>query len=70
MSESKKIESKWLYAVTPEIRSALAEHAEDGRITCEVARRIAEEFDVPYPVIGTAADLVEIRIKNCSLGCF
>jgi len=70
MSARREIDSKWLFAVTPQIRSELANRAVDGVVTCEVARKIAEELDVAYPVIGAAANLTDIRIKNCSLGCF
>jgi len=70
MSAKREIDSKWLYAVTPEIRGALQDRAIDGEITCEVARALASELDVPIPVIGAAANLCDIRIKNCVLGCF
>lgn len=70
MSAKRQVESKWMFAVTPEIRSALRERATDGTITCEVARKLAEELDVAYPIIGAAANLSDIRITTCSLGCF
>jgi hypothetical protein len=70
MSARREIDSKWMYAITPKIRAEVAQRAVDGTLTCAVARKIADELDVPNEVVGAAANLAEIRIKNCSLGCF
>lgn len=56
--------------VTPELVSAVAQRATDGRITCPVLRKLAEERGVPYAVTGAAADAAGVRVKNCELGCF
>jgi hypothetical protein len=42
----------------------------DGRLPCAAARRLAEEFGLPYKDIGAAADELGIKIKDCQLGCF
>ncbi len=48
----------------------LRESAKDSRLSCTLARKIAEELDVPYKEVGEAADRLKIKIKNCELGCF
>jgi hypothetical protein len=42
----------------------------DGRITCALLRKIAEERGVSYKLAGKTADRLNIKIKNCDLGCF
>lgn len=42
----------------------------DGRITCALLRRIAQENGVSYKQAGKTADKLKIRIKSCDLGCF
>lgn len=52
------------------IKAVLIEGAENGRIPCSVARRIAEHMKVPYKKVGEIADKMGIKITNCELGCF
>ncbi|MEW6067547.1 MAG: hypothetical protein AB1610_04570 [Nitrospirota bacterium] len=40
------------------------------KISCHVARKIAEELSVSYEEVGRAADELNIKITNCELGCF
>jgi len=57
--------------MTREELIALAkERAVDGRITCPVARKMADEAGVEYRVIGEVADEAELKIVSCALGCF
>lgn len=42
----------------------------NGRLSCHVAREIAEKLSVPYSEVGRAADELNIKITNCELGCF
>ena len=56
--------------MTPELIEAVKAKAVDGRITCPVLRKLADDLGVPYKVAGEAADQAGIRIKNCELGCF
>ncbi len=42
----------------------------DGKISCTVARRLAEEMGVPVRRIGEAADELGVKIYACELGCF
>lgn len=53
-----------------EIEKALQNYVSDGKITCAIARKIAEDLKVPYKEVGEAANRLGIRIKDCQLGCF
>lgn len=53
-----------------EIDRLLKEKSVDGKISCTQARKIAEDLDVPYGHIGSAANKLKIKIKSCELGCF
>jgi LAO/AO transport system kinase len=53
-----------------EIERILKERAEDGRISCAEAWKIAEELGVPRKDVGRAADETGVRIKDCQMGCF
>ncbi len=53
-----------------EIEKALQKYILDGKISCAVARKIAEDLGVPHKEVGEAADQLGIRIKDCQLGCF
>ncbi|MHB8881139.1 MAG: hypothetical protein ACYC69_06470 [Thermodesulfovibrionales bacterium] len=53
-----------------EIEKALQNYAGDGKITCAIARKIAEDLKVPYKEVGETANRLGIRIKDCQLGCF
>jgi LAO/AO transport system kinase len=53
-----------------EITALLRQRAESGRLTCAEARKIAEELKVPYSEVGSAANDLKIKIRNCELGCF
>jgi hypothetical protein len=66
----KELDPRWTAQVTDEMTAELAEKAVDGRITCPVLRKFAEDHGVPYKVAGAAADLAGLRVKNCDLGCF
>lgn len=41
-----------------------------NRITCIMARELAERFDVPASEIGRLASELKIKITECELGCF
>lgn len=56
--------------VTPEFLEAVKAKAVDGRITCPVLRKLAEDRGVPYKLAGESADAAGIRVKSCELGCF
>jgi hypothetical protein len=55
---------------TPELIDAVKAKAVDGRVTCPVLRKLAEEMGVTVRAVGDAANEAGIKIKNCELGCF
>ncbi len=70
MSEDKRVDPTLAERVTPELTAAVKAAAEDGKITCARLRALAEDASVSYKVAGAAADLSEIRVHDCGLGCF
>ena len=52
------------------IENIITEKAEDGIITCADIRKIAEENAISYKHAGSIADRLNIKIRNCDLGCF
>ncbi len=61
---------RWVEQVTPEMIEAVQAKAVDGKVTCPVLRKFAEDQGVPYKVAGTAADLAGVRVHHCDLDCF
>ena len=53
-----------------EIKRLLKERSVDGKISCTLARKIAEDLNVPYGDVGSTANGLKIKIKSCELGCF
>ena len=66
----KEVDPRWAEQVTDEMMDAIRAKAVDGKVTCPVLRKFAEDTGVPYKVAGTAADQAGIRVKNCDLDCF
>lgn len=52
------------------VREEIKKKAENNRLPCPVARRIAQELSVSLKEIGLAADELKIKITDCELGCF
>jgi len=50
--------------------AAVTKASGDGRLTCEKAHELGKELDVPLKEIGTVCNELNIRIKDCQLGCF
>lgn len=48
----------------------IKKRATEGKLSCAIARKIAEELGVSYKEVGKAADNLQIKITNCQLGCF
>ncbi len=70
-SETQKFtDPRWAGQVTDEMKDAIVAKAIDGKITCPVLRKFAEDQGVPYKVAGAAADAAGVRVHNCDLGCF
>jgi len=66
----KVVDPKVLEQVTEEMEAAIVAKAIDGKITCPVLRKYADDNGVSHAVAGAAADLAGVRVHNCSLGCF
>lgn len=56
--------------VQERVREAVRAKAEEGRIACAVALKLAEELKVSTMEVGKAANAEDIKIVKCSLGCF
>lgn len=52
------------------VEKAILEASKDGRIPCPVARKIAEEFQVPIKFVGNKINQLKVKIYACELGCF
>jgi hypothetical protein len=66
----KEHDPRWVAQVTDELKEGVVAKAVDGKITCPVLRKLAEDSGVPYKVAGAAADMAGVRVKNCDLDCF
>ncbi|MFW6011797.1 MAG: hypothetical protein ACOC8R_01810 [Desulfosalsimonas sp.] len=56
--------------VSDELRSAIAERLENGRLPCREAFALAESFGVRKMEISGACETLGIKIKPCQLGAF
>ncbi len=56
--------------VEEKVLEAVKDRADEGRIACAVALRLAEELKVPAAEVGKAANALNVKIVKCSLGCF
>ncbi len=66
----KPLDPRWVSQVTVAMMDDIKAKAVDGKVTCPVLRKYAEDTGVPYKVAGAAADMAGIRVHNCDLGCF
>lgn len=57
-------------SVEDRVLQAVREAAPDGRLTCAKARELAGELRIPLAVVGQAANQLQIKIRECQLGCF
>ncbi|NLB17847.1 MAG: hypothetical protein GX825_03720 [Syntrophomonadaceae bacterium] len=53
-----------------QIAIIIKERSKDGKMSCMVARQIAEETKVPYHQVGALCNDLKIKIAACELGCF
>jgi DNA-binding transcriptional MocR family regulator len=56
--------------VDKKIIEEIKKRAIKGRLSCPVARKIANDMSVSFKEVGKAADKLNIKISNCELGCF
>ena len=52
------------------IIAAVTQAASDGRLTCEKAHELGKDLGVPLQEIGAVCNELNIRIRDCQLGCF
>jgi hypothetical protein len=50
--------------------AAIIKASGDGRLTCEKAHELGKELEVSLEEIGAVCNELNIRIKDCQLGCF
>jgi molybdopterin-guanine dinucleotide biosynthesis protein len=56
--------------IDDKVVEAIKAKAEEDRIACAVALKLAEELKVPTAEVGKAANALNVKIVKCSLGCF
>lgn len=65
-----KVNQEKMGEAEPRIKEALLKAAPEGKITCPVARELAEILGVPPQVVGAVCNQLKIKITDCVLGCF
>lgn len=66
----KQHDPRWVEQVTDEMVEDIRRKAVEGKVTCPVLRKYAEDKGIPHKVAGTAADLAGVKVHNCDLDCF
>ncbi len=56
--------------IDEELKQAVRSKSKEGRIACAVALKLAKDMNVPPAEVGKAANVQDIKIVKCSLGCF
>ncbi len=56
--------------VSAEIKTALEEVTENGRVTCAAVWMIADRFGVDRKTVAAACENLRIKIRACQLGAF
>ena len=56
--------------VPDRVKDAVKSRSKDGSISCKQALSIADRMDVNPKLVGMAADMQGIKVRNCQLGCF
>ncbi|MFA5867220.1 MAG: hypothetical protein WC891_04575 [Actinomycetota bacterium] len=56
--------------VSQEVLNKVKEAAGDNGLSCPEARKLADDLGVAPKVIGDACNQIDVKIKNCALGCF
>ena len=57
-------------SVPKEIRDALEEAAENGRVTCSAIWSIADRLGIERKEVSTACETLGLKIRACQLGTF
>jgi hypothetical protein len=56
--------------IAPELQKAIEAHLLEGKLSCENAWKIADQFDLPRMTVSEACEALKIKIKPCQLGAF
>jgi hypothetical protein len=56
--------------VSDELREAIIQGLEDGRLPCRTAWDIAERFHIPKRAVSSACEAMRIKVRSCQLGNF
>ena len=52
------------------VLSEVKRRSRNGKISCAVALKLADELGVSPKKVGQAANELKIKIRACQLGCF
>ncbi len=52
------------------IKKAIQELAEDGKMSCETAFKVAQQHNCSLDEVGKLCNELKIKIASCQLGCF
>jgi hypothetical protein len=53
-----------------QLAKAIREKSPGGELACAMGEKISKELKVDISEVGTTADLLELKIKECQLGLF
>jgi len=53
-----------------QLQKELTRLSPDGKISCTVARKVADDLGVSPQKVGEACNELKIKICACELGCF
>jgi len=56
--------------ISEKVLTAVAAAAQEKKISCADAQKLAGELGVEFQVVGAAANQLDIKIHSCQLGCF
>lgn len=56
--------------VAPDLKQAINDVVNDGRLSCAAAWAIAKQLKLPRMKVSAACEALKIRIKPCQLGAF
>jgi hypothetical protein len=56
--------------VSEELRTAIREGMEHGRLPCRTAWNIADRFHLPKMAVSSACEAMGIKVRPCQLGSF
>ena len=52
------------------LEEVIKEKVEDGKLSCVVCFKIAEDFGISNKEMGKILNEMKVKISHCQLGCF